>query len=817
MRLTADRRRGQALFVVVVAAALVLALGSAMIGLALTNTERARTARAEEQLAQAARSGVAQAKFLFWERYQNWVTGQLPPGWPPNGDLGYARQYLSNQLSGVATSGQNLAAGATIELFRMRLAPATVSGVEARGEPVWVVVTARREDPDARSTYVLLRSEATSWDPLTGDAASRLAAGLPADMRTNEVVLRYGGPIFNGFDFVLLANAINCTFCHAQIDNTHRIYNTDPLKYGTFDRVKVACLESLEARGGPSVGYPYTRIAGTLYVQGTVVDAVGNPLSPDGTTGAWSGPVGTAPQAYVSGNPNWDVSPYFARGIKSAEIDADGKIFEDPGATTPLERLRITNFADSHKDGSGNYDQPLGNFYKGYPTDPAQQIDGPVPDKFPVVVKDANFNRIVDDGEWTTHVDPANGFTGTISGGMARVMLPKNGSTPYTHNRLPTGNGVSGVNEAANIPSGGTSGNSVILVGSKTNPIVIDGKVAIDGDAIISGYVKGSGQLLVRGNLYVLGDLSYADGTDVNGKRTFGVASDTTTNAVAYAAGGSIIHGSYLWGDGRSPGWGQGDLQVTGQGNEIPSWKSPGMPIQEVAWWNRTEWTKSMPNYNSGLKQPTMGSTGTPNYGFEGSGYVPRFYTFQQAGEIWLFGPNKNHTDWTGFQTQWNNDSASGGFWMGDGRSDVYKANASKKLSQMGADVPASYITMALDPQSSWVSQSVMRQIQRNAETDRRTAAAGSLWAGETAVRRKYKMDGLFYTSNAILFMSRQSGPDNSGNGEIEFNGAVVAADTGILSPRNLYLNYDYRVKNLLTVEDEEVDLYVVAEREGVR
>lgn len=792
MRLShSNRSRGQAMVAVVVVSALVLALGSAMIGLASVNTERARSGRLEESLAYGARSGVTQAKFLFWERYMSWLAaGNLPVGWPAQGDLGLARQYLSNELSGVITAAEDLDNGETLEVLRMVLGPGTVDSTEVRGERVWVVVTARRDDPNNRETFVTIRSTATSWDPATGNRAARIAAGLPADQRVNETVFRFGGPIFNGFDFALLANAINCTFCHAEIDNSHRMYNTDPTKYGTFDRVKVACLESLEMRGDPR-----SRIAGTLYVNGTVVDASGNPLAPNGA-GPWGGS-GTG-----------------ASGLKSAGFDASGKILESGASTNPESRLTVTNFVDSPKDGSGNYNAPLGNFYKDYPTDPAQQIDGPVPEKFPVVVKDSNFDRQIDDGEWSNHVAAGNGFDGTITGGVARVVLPKDGSVPYTHTRLPIGNGASGVPENAVLPAGGTTNQNVILVGTRANPIVINGKVAIDGDAVISGYVKGTGQLLVRGNLYIEGDLAYADGTDGSGNRTFGVASDGTQNAVAYAAGGSILHGSYLWGDGRANG-NQGDLAVTGQGDEAPANARVGMPVQQAGWWNRTEWGRSMPNFNNGLKQPTTGSTGTPNVGYIAN-YVPRFYTFQQNGTVWLYGPNNLHNDWTGAKTRWANDAASGGFWVGDGRDDGYQTNASKKLTQMGADVPASYITMSWDPKNNWISQSTLRQMQRNAESDRENSTALGPWAGEAAGERKYKLDGLFYTSNAIMFMARVRGINDSGNGQIEFNGSVVAADTGILSPNGLWLNYDYRVKNLLTVEDEEVDIFVVAEREGV-
>ena len=59
-------------------------------------------------------------------------------------------------------------------------------------------------------------------------------------------------------DYALLANNVNCILCHATIDDAARVFNKDPSKFGTFDRVKVGALESLMLRGSST-----TTIAGT--------------------------------------------------------------------------------------------------------------------------------------------------------------------------------------------------------------------------------------------------------------------------------------------------------------------------------------------------------------------------------------------------------------------------------------------------------------------------------------------------------------------------------------------------------------------------
>ena len=113
------------------------------------------------------------------------------------------------------------------------------------------------------------------------------------------------------------------------------------------------------------------------------------------------------------------------------------------------------------------------------------------------------------------------------------------------------------------------------------------------------------------------------------------------------------------------------------------------------------------------------------------------------------------------------------------------------------------YRTLAMDP--SWIDQDVFREMQNNADDDRET-----FYGNDTTEMR---LDGLYYTNNGMIFMGRKR---ESGDGKLEFNGSVVAADTGILSPRNLDLFYDVRTRNYLNIEDNtQVDFFVVLEREG--
>ncbi len=308
-------------------------------------------------------------------------------------------------------------------------------------------------------------------------------------VRSNEMVtevLQIGSGVFSGFDFAILAKNINCIMCHARVDNAKRFYNTDVTKQDSFDRVKVASLESMLIRTTSADSY----IAGTLYTRGIVTDKSGVPIT--------------------------DLSPT-NRGVE-AWACTDGTIDE------PLTPEKMTNTTGS----------PLpayGNLYLNYPTNAADMTDGPLPTSFPSAIPDVNNNRIVDASEFT---EIASTATGQIQGGII-YGVPAGGS--YAGAALPGAGNEASVN-------GNYAGN-LILVGTDANPIVINSKVAVDGDVIIKGKISGDGQIFAKGNVYVVGDVTYTDGSAA-GNRTFGVSADGSYNALSLAAGGNIMVGDYL-------------------------------------------------------------------------------------------------------------------------------------------------------------------------------------------------------------------------------------------------------------------------------
>lgn len=648
-----SRRRGQSLLVAVVMLVLAFAMSILLIQLSGTNTTRSVEGRQGDELMGAARAGLAHTKLEVWEAYVAFKGGT--PG--SASDL---RTWLE------ATHG--LDDGETLALEQLRLRPSAVGG-----KMLTAVVdrTVRRHDDGAQSTYLVFRAEA------------RFASSPGGALRTAETVIRIGGQPWEGFRYALLANNVNCIFCHAKMNTVERYYG---LGSGPYQRIKVASLETLQLRDGSD-----STIAGTLYVQGAILKKDGTPIPQDDLS-----------QSTVGG----------AGGLEAEEIDSTGKII-DPGNVVPfLFEGNGTQFA---------------NFYKHYPTDPALQLDGALPDKFPSIIPDLDGNRVIDNAEWSART---GSMGGSISGGVI-VPVPA-GSTLAGGSALPTSAHPNKVGSFASA----TAATNVVLVGTKDDPIVLDGEVAVDGDVLISGYVKGKdGVLVARGNLYVVGDIIYADGDtngDGTGLRTFGTAADGTQNNMAFGAAGNIIHGPY---------------NVDKSGAPVTDTSGSGFTREELALFNRMEWTKTQQFYDPDTKlvTNTADSNTVPNAAYV-AGHTPRYYTLDDSGtpKMFLNGHAWDNTNkvWLGAEKGTPNVDLTGG------------------------------VLRQLNPAQDWISQANLATLIQDAENKRLLANGGQL--------KPYEIDGLLYTDNMIMMLARS---DSSGGGQAIVNGAIISADAGILIP----------------------------------
>jgi hypothetical protein len=376
------------------------------------------------------------------------------------------------------------------------------------GEPTFLFTEGDPYTLPSGARIVQLRLDRT--DDLTGTTITVTSmAEYAGERRAAEQTVRIGGELFDGFEYGILANNINCILCHAKFHSLEMdLWRNDPTMHGEHDRIKVAALESLMIRTNENIN---SRVAGTIYTRGEVYNQNGNQLS--------------ANQIANSTLRGWEFDPN------------NGKLYQDHNGN-----LNTVSLNAASVDGDGRPEQ-FANLYMNYPTDKTLMTDGSLPEKFPAPFPDENENRIVDDEEFNKVVNASNGSitfqgdpdaSGSIQAGVA-YGVPHGAA--FDGNSLPTtSNGA-----LASLESDGSYDGNLILVGTNDDPIVIDRRVSVNGDLVISGKVRGWGQLLVRGNVYVVGDVTYDDAPG-----EFGLAADGTRNGLALSAGGSIMMGDYL-------------------------------------------------------------------------------------------------------------------------------------------------------------------------------------------------------------------------------------------------------------------------------
>ncbi|NUM54385.1 MAG: hypothetical protein HUU46_12125 [Candidatus Hydrogenedentes bacterium] len=586
----------------------------------------------------------------------------------------------------------------------------------------------------------LSRTDDVTGTVYTITVTARIAGRTQSGVQT----VRVSGAPFRGFEFGILANNINCIMCHAEINSLDLFRNTDPTQYGTFDRVKMAALESLMIRLNENIS---TEVAGTTYSRGLIYNE------------SWS--------ALNAGS----IASSNFKGYQFSSTN--GKLTQNgSGAMT------VTNLVNAALDSNGKPVQ-FANLYMNYPTNEADMTDGTLPVNFPAPFPDDDGDKMVDQDEFDKVINSANGsitfeldpslIGGSVTAGVAYGV--PSGST-YSGTSLPTASN----NALDSLSSDGTYDGNLILIGTDSDPIVIDRKVAVNGDIMIKGKVKGWGQIYAKGNVYVMGDVEYADAPG-----EFGVADDGTTNGFALTAGGSIMMGDYLTirakqhtaDTGKYPAGGFIDMR---QQNKSVTLTKSGQPNQ----------THTTGYFDSGVVDTGAAQGSQPQMSFTSSeimlfnrreyekaqadaSYIPRYYRLKPSAPVYRYTSSDEHT---------------------------------VKYSESGV-VAITNLTNAavhdLNPNNYWVSESQLREFWYADEMTRPSSG------------REWKFDGLLYSNNSIFAITRSSGRHNSNTrGRMVIRGGVVSADLGVLvpgpdfsAPRTaLQLYYDKRVANFLRVED---------------
>ncbi len=655
-----------------------------------------------------------------------------------------------------------------------------IDGIVGKNASVDLVTTANPLVLDAAKGVKVTGLSVTRADDINGFALTLNATGQVGNQsRTAQQTVRVGGSPFVGFDFAVLANNVSCILCHAELRNVFLDNNYDKTKNGTFERVKMASLQNLMYR--PSSDIADSKVAGTIYTRGNVLNSY--------TKAAMS----AADIANINAMATWPFNPPPVADNHPPIIT----IYQDPttGAMgTPIKLTPVTTF-DS--DGASKVG---GNLYLNFTTDTKLMKDAQVPTVFPAPYPDDNSNKIVDQTEYNTI---SSLLAGSVTGGVA-FGVPT-GTTYAGGSSFPTASNTAATSLAAN----GQYNGNLILTGTAANPIRMNGQIAVNGDLMLRGVVRGMGQLFVKGNTYIAGDVTYADGTDLAGKETYGVAADGTKNALGVITGGSVIMGDYQTIRGVNPSndtaatptsaysiqtrlatrsasvtvgtktetmlYGYKDPNVT-DGNGMVAARGASQQASftqaELMIFNNLEMAKAAADVN----------------------YKPRFYglTDLQPNSIFLYdNPSSEHA------IRYDEGAVTT---TGTGKSATVLSLADyiTKKGYASKNIATRATTLYLRPNQGWLPDAVLRQMWWDDEQSR------------TAANSIYKFDGLLYSNNAIFAITRSKARHGSNTeGRLRIRGAIICPDIGVLCAgdatvgnKSLVLQYDKRVKDFWAPQD---------------
>jgi hypothetical protein len=730
-------RDEQGIALIIVVFAMVVILGAVTTVVLHVNNAQRETANAirSTRLDEVCQAGVEIAIAELWQRF-------LVTNGNTTGNLAAYRAFLNNSDPPIPNNAPNA---------QQMVFSALVSEDAPR--------EIRQGDGGAVTGRVRNIDIARVDDFTGGDFVIRVTAEVDGMVRSVQQTVRIAGEPFPGFEFAVLANNINCILCHAEFRALDLERNTDANQFGTFDRIKVACLESLLIR--PSEAR--SNVAGTVYTRGDVRDQSGKLLS----------------AANVAS------SSFKGYGFSSV----NGKINQDPASGSMVKESLV----NAGVDGDGMLTQ-FSNLYQNYPSDPSLMTDGPVPVEFPSPFADENGNRNVDDHEFQEYLDLTAGMRGTLTGGVA-YGVPE--GSIYTESTLPAaGNGA-----LADINDGLYEGN-LILVGTEDEPIQINGEVAIDGDLVIKGKVEGWGQLKVRGNVYIVGDVTYDDVAGEFGTNAYGME-----NGLAIASASSILMGDYLTVRGKShtedlskyPN-SAGSIQVRRANNaRSMSYNSTTQTVDNGYF--------SPGAVDAGEIMPTMldaDGNEVPRQGQQFSfttselmlfnnmelqkavadpTYIPRFYGLRedQPNNIYVYDSKDEHS------VHYTEQGGS-----------VKLLSTYLVEKGLSLDILDRGTVHYMNPQSNWLSEDVLRQIWWEDEM------------GRSSSGDPFRFDGLLYSNNAIFAIVKSRTRHGSfTDGKMDIRGAVISPDLGVLIPSNagsndigLTLSYDRRVRRFMRLED---------------
>ncbi len=157
--------------------------------------------------------------------------------------------------------------------------------------------------------------------------------------------------------------------------------------------------------------------------------------------------------------------------------------------------------------------------------------------------------------ELSSYVDYAREQRGTLT--YPAVTYTDTAGTEHTIN----GGTVNAYHSRYEAGPSGVSTNAdrgaILLVGTKANPITINGPVVIDSDVLIKGYVQGQGTIYAGRNIHIIGDINYVNAPSWSGRDNTSDESDTKKEESNTSKDmlGLMAKGNIIIGDSSDSSW----------------------------------------------------------------------------------------------------------------------------------------------------------------------------------------------------------------------------------------------------------------------
>ncbi|GGJ53969.1 hypothetical protein GCM10008938_45020 [Deinococcus roseus] len=581
--------------------------------------------------------------------------------------------------------------------------------------------------------------------------------------RVLSQVFKVAGTLFNGFDYALLTNNVNCIFCHTTIQDMSALGGaaapTNPQ-----DRVKVASLETMQIRPDPEEAAQHdhvdTVIAGTLYLRGKFQDKSGNDLTSQMNTLSLQ-TTQTVDQGAITSRTMQNLTPQNCQTVTNCKDKA------------------YKNFYVNYPD-KANVDAALGGKWP----------DGVLPDKFPLPIPEKGTpNNTIDQLEWDEVVDNSNNNMdeenpkGKIMGGKITINPSAAGLYDW-----PAGN-------ATEVTSTKWSTKQNVVLDGTSSTLKLEGTTYINGDVVIRGKIAGTGKIIASGNVYVMGDVTY----DCAPAATCDYTKPETLPQVGLIAGGNMMIGDFLTRRMQSGDTGSNSLKAADQyvdsGGNDPALSSctnkcniMSFSAREATIFNRAELEKAVLNPS----------------------YTPRFYTYEKDAPVFFYNVlNSEGTD------DYRSSSVIGFEVVGGVLKDKYgnnfTATTGVKTSAGTKNVTAAGLKaiwdkankLTMSGTNAWISKQQLKSlwvksVECASTVDKNGGSCG------TATRNKgpLRTDGLLYSSNAIFSIARGkhgTGQDSRLQGRWDLRGSMAAADTGVLVTGSNPSAVDSNSRNKLT------------------